>query len=73
MEVPAADRALRREGRARDGLHEAMADAATWFTEQLHGIAGAEARACAQAKRVDRRATSAPRSASASPRIRAAS
>ena len=44
LDVPAADpRAAQRAERAR-GLHEAMADAATWFTEQLHGLAGAEAR-----------------------------
>lgn len=45
MEVPAADkRSAERAEKAR-GLHEAMADAAAWFTEQLHGIAGGEARA----------------------------
>ena len=45
MEVPQADpRAAEKAERAK-GLHEAMADAATFYAEQLHGIAGAEARA----------------------------
>ncbi|MEO5867319.1 MAG: CHC2 zinc finger domain-containing protein, partial [Sphingomonas sp.] len=44
MEMPAMDaRAAEKAERAK-GLHEACADAATWFTEQLNGIAGAEAR-----------------------------
>ncbi|PKP90397.1 MAG: DNA primase [Alphaproteobacteria bacterium HGW-Alphaproteobacteria-16] len=45
MDVPQADpRAAQKAERAK-GLHEVMADAAAFFTEQLHGIAGAEARA----------------------------
>jgi len=45
LEMPALDRqSAERAERAR-GLHEAMADAAQWFTDQLNGIAGAEARA----------------------------
>ena len=45
MEMPAQDRqAVERAERAK-GHHEAMADAAAFFTEQLNGIAGAEARA----------------------------
>ena len=45
MEMPAQDRqAVERAERAR-GHHEAMADAVAFFTEQLNGIAGAEARA----------------------------
>ena len=45
MEMPAQDRqAVERTERAK-GHHEAMADAAAFFTEQLNGIAGAEARA----------------------------
>jgi DNA primase len=45
MEMPALDaRAAEKAERAK-GLHEVCADAATWFTEQLNGIAGAEARA----------------------------
>ena len=45
MEMPALDaRAAQKAERAK-GLHEVCADAAAWFTEQLNGIAGAEARA----------------------------
>jgi len=45
MEMPAQDRqSIERAERAK-GHHEAMADAAAFFTEQLNGIAGAEARA----------------------------
>jgi len=45
LEVPALDpRSAARQERAK-GLHEAMADAAAWFSDQLHGVAGAEARA----------------------------
>lgn len=45
MELPALDpRAAAQAERAR-GLHDVMADAAAWFTEQLNGIEGAEARA----------------------------
>ena len=44
LDMPAPDaRSAERAERAK-GLHEAMADAAGWFTEQLNGIAGAEAR-----------------------------
>jgi DNA primase len=44
MEMPAQDRqSVERAERAR-GHHEAMADAAAFFVEQLNGIAGAEAR-----------------------------
>ncbi|CAN5449481.1 DNA primase [soil metagenome] len=44
MEMPALDaRAAEKAERAK-GLHEVCADAAAWFTEQLNGIAGAEAR-----------------------------
>ncbi|GAA0730206.1 DNA primase [Sphingomonas japonica] len=45
MDMPAPDpRSAERAERAR-GLHEVCADAAAWFTEQLYGIGGAEARA----------------------------
>ena len=45
MEMPAPDaRAAERAERAK-GLHEAMADAAAWFADQLNGIAGSDARA----------------------------
>ncbi len=54
MEMPAQDRqSVERAERAK-GLHEVMADAAAWFTEQLHGVAGGEARAV-----LDRRGVSA--------------
>jgi DNA primase len=45
MEMPAQDRASAAKAERAKGLHEAMTDAATWFTEQLNGIGGAEARA----------------------------
>ncbi|MEG3179922.1 DNA primase [Sphingomonas sp. LT1P40] len=45
LDVPQADpRAAEKAERAK-GLHEAMADAAKFFADQLHGLAGAEARA----------------------------
>jgi DNA primase len=45
MEMPAQDRqSVERAERAK-GLHDLMADAAQFFTDQLNGIAGAEARA----------------------------
>lgn len=44
MEMPAQDRqSVERAERAK-GLHDLMADAAQFFTDQLNGIAGAEAR-----------------------------
>ncbi|UIJ43840.1 DNA primase [Sphingomonas cannabina] len=45
MDVPAQDRRSAERAERAKGLHEAMADAAQWFTDQLNGIAGAEARA----------------------------
>lgn len=45
MEMPALDRRAAAKAERAKGLHEAMADAAAWFTEQLGGIAGSEARA----------------------------
>ncbi len=45
MDMPAQDRqSVERAERAK-GMHEAMADAAHFFTDQLNGISGAEARA----------------------------
>tara|TARA_B100000678_G_scaffold176778_1_gene147441 strand:- start:1566 stop:3425 length:1860 start_codon:yes stop_codon:yes gene_type:complete len=44
MEVPAPDKRSAERAERQKGLREAMEDAAAWFTEQLHGIAGAEAR-----------------------------
>ncbi|WNO55031.1 DNA primase [Stakelama saccharophila] len=45
MEVPAPDKRSAERAERQKGLHDLMADAAQWFTEQLHGLAGAEARA----------------------------
>ncbi|MDB5710093.1 MAG: primase [Sphingomonas bacterium] len=45
MEMPALDPRSAEKAERAKGLHEACADAAAWFTEQLNGIAGAEARA----------------------------
>ena len=44
LEMPAQDRASAEKAERAKGLHEAMADAAAWFADQLHGLAGAEAR-----------------------------
>jgi DNA primase len=44
MELPAMDRQSAEKAERAKGLHEACADAAAWFTEQLSGLAGAEAR-----------------------------
>ena len=45
LELPAMDRHSAEKAERAKGLHEAMADAAAWFVEQLGGIAGADARA----------------------------
>ncbi len=45
LEMPAQDRQSAEKAERAKGLHEAMADAATWFTEQLGGLSGNEARA----------------------------
>ncbi|MFZ5746081.1 MAG: DNA primase [Pseudomonadota bacterium] len=45
MDVPAPDRRSAERAERAKGLHDAMADAAQWFAEQLNGIDGAEARA----------------------------
>lgn len=45
MEVPAADPRAAEKAERASGLHDAMAEAARWFGEQLHGIIGADARA----------------------------
>jgi len=44
MELPAMDPRAAQKAEAAKGLYEAMDDAAVWFTEQLMGIAGGEAR-----------------------------
>jgi len=45
MDMPAQDRRAAEKAERAKGLHEAMGDAAAWFTDQLQGIAGGEARA----------------------------
>ena len=45
LEMPAQDRASVEKAERAKGLHEALADAAAWFAEQLNGLAGADARA----------------------------
>ncbi len=45
MDVPQADPRAAEKAEKAKGLHEAMADAAKFYADQLHGIAGAEARA----------------------------
>jgi DNA primase len=44
MELPALDPRAARQVERQKGLHDVMADAATFFTEQLQGLAGADAR-----------------------------
>jgi DNA primase len=44
MEMPAIDRQSVAAAERSKGLHEACADAASWFSGQLNGIAGSEAR-----------------------------
>jgi DNA primase len=44
MEVPAGDPRSREKAEASAGLHEVMAAAAAWFTEQLQGVDGGAAR-----------------------------
>ena len=45
MDMPALDPRAAERQEAAKGLHDVMAEAAAWFTEQLGGIAGADARA----------------------------
>ncbi len=45
MDMPAMDRQSAAKAERAKGLHEVMADAAEWFTEQLNGLPGTEARA----------------------------
>ena len=44
MELPAMDPRAAEKAEAAKGLHEACADAASWFTDQLNGLSGAAAR-----------------------------
>ncbi|WP_267396816.1 MULTISPECIES: DNA primase [unclassified Sphingomonas] len=50
LDMPAQDHQSARKAERAKGLHEAMAEAAAWFTEQLGGLGGNDARA-ALAKR----------------------
>jgi DNA primase len=45
LDMPEQDRASTERAERAKGLHEVMADAASWFTGQLHGLSGTEARA----------------------------
>ncbi|MES3101390.1 DNA primase [Sphingomonas faeni] len=45
MDMPAMDRQSAAKAERAKGLHEVMSDAADWFTEQLNGLPGTEARA----------------------------
>ncbi|MES2988260.1 MAG: DNA primase [Pseudomonadota bacterium] len=45
MEMPEQDRRSAEKAQQAKGLHEAMDEAARWFSERLQGIEGAEARA----------------------------
>src|SRR5690242_10760546 len=45
LDMPEPDRRAAEKAERAKGLHEAMADAAAWFTEKLGGIEGGEARA----------------------------
>lgn len=45
LDMPEQDRRSAEKARQAKGLHEAMDDAASFFTERLHGIDGADARA----------------------------
>jgi DNA primase len=59
LDMPEDDpRAAQRAERAR-GLHEVMADAAKFYSEQLRGIAGAEARALLQRRGINANTASA--------------
>ena len=44
MELPAMDPRAAEKAEAAKGLHEACADSASWFTDQLNGLTGATAR-----------------------------
>lgn len=48
LDMPEQDRRAAEKAERAKGLHELMGDAATWFTERLGGIEGAEARAVLQ-------------------------
>jgi DNA primase len=53
LDMPEQDRRSAEKAERAKGLHEAMADAAAWFTERLNGIEGAEARAVLKRRGID--------------------
>ncbi|RIX31564.1 DNA primase [Sphingomonas edaphi] len=53
MDVPAADPRSRERQERSAGLHDVMAAAQTWFTEQLNGVDGGEARAYLARRGID--------------------
>lgn len=48
LDMPEQDRRAAQKAERAKGLHDLMGDAATWFSERLNGIEGAEARAVLQ-------------------------
>lgn len=52
MDVPQADPRAAEKAEKAKGLHEAMVDAAKFYVDQLHGLAGAEARALLERRRI---------------------
>ncbi|HEY0624004.1 DNA primase [Sphingomonas sp.] len=52
MDVPQADPRAAEKAEKAKGLHETMADAAQFYVDQLHGLAGAEARALLERRRI---------------------
>lgn len=52
LEMPAQDRRAAQKAERAKGLHDAMADAANWFSEQLGGLSGGDARALLERRRV---------------------
>jgi DNA primase len=53
MALPASDPAAREKAERAAGLHDVMSRAERWFTEQLNGIAGGEARAYLARRGID--------------------
>jgi DNA primase len=53
MEVPAPDRRAQERAERASGLYDVMDAAARWFTDQLGGIEGAEARAYLERRGID--------------------
>src|SRR5215212_5600450 len=53
MEVPAPDPQARERAERQSSLTDVMASVARWFAEQLHGLAGAEAREYLKRRAID--------------------